>query len=51
MSTLTITLLLIISFILGIIFIIAVELFIMWFLIFREDKHDKQIADYDEVGY
>jgi hypothetical protein len=49
MNTLTTIIFLIISFILGIVVTLAVELFFIWLLVFREDKSDNTKTDYDET--
>ena len=43
-------LLFIIGIILGFIATLAIELFFIWLLVFREDKSDDTKTDYDETG-
>ena len=50
MNTLTTIIFILIAFILGIVITLAVELFFIWLLIFREDKRDDMKTDYDETG-
>ena len=49
MNTLTTIIFAILAFILGIVVTLAVELFFIWLLVFREDKHDDLNMDYDET--
>ena len=49
MNTLTTIIFVILAFIFGIIATVAVELFFIWLLIFREDKRDDMKTDYDET--
>jgi len=49
MNTLTTIIFVILAFILGIIATVAVELFFIWLLVFREDKSDNTKTDYDET--
>jgi len=49
MNTLITIIFVIIAFILGIVITLAVELFFIWLLVFREDKRDDIKTDYDEI--
>ena len=49
MNTLTTIIFILIAFILGIVVTLAVELFFIWLLVFREDKSDNTKTDYDET--
>ena len=49
MNTLTTIIFTLIAFILGIVITLAVELFFIWLLVFREDKRDDMKTDYDET--
>ena len=49
MNTLMTIIFAILAFILGIVVTLAVELFFIWLLVFREDKSDDTKTDYDEV--
>jgi hypothetical protein len=49
MNTLTTIIFILIAFILGIVVTLAIELFFIWLLVFREDKSDDTKTDYDET--
>lgn len=49
MNTLTTIIFVILAFILGIVVTLAVELFFIWLLVFREDKSNDTKTDYDET--
>lgn len=49
MNTLMTIIFVILAFILGIVITLAVELFFIWLLVFREDKSDDTKTDYDEI--
>ena len=49
MNTLMTIIFVILAFILGIVITLAVELFFIWLLVFREDKRDDMKTDYDEI--
>jgi hypothetical protein len=52
MNTLITIIFVILAFILGIVVTLAVELFFIWLLVFREDNSDDTKTDYDETdGY
>ena len=49
MNTLMTIIFVILAFILGIVITLAIELFFIWLLVFREDKSDDTKTDYDET--